>query len=144
MNDPFVPHATTYSAPPDFFHLPRTVVLDLEEPIRKFNDTVLVSNEYELSIDEVMSEILIYIADEWRATAGLTALERNMTDLFNEDSIPIGGATRELAAQLLQRLQHHSLYASDHLLHYRLAKEWIDGETPVLERHLDLKQVKTG
>lgn len=150
MTAPFVPHTTGRSMPLDFFQLPQYVVLDLEEPIRKYHDQIAHVDEYELSIDEVLSEALIFIADEWRADQGLGAFHETMGQVFTTVDISpqeaeiVGTAAEALAKDLLQQIRQGHLYAADHLLHYRLAKEWVDENTPVLERHLSIHHTKTG
>ena len=150
MTAPFVPHTAGRSMPLDFFHLPQYVVLDLEGPIRKYNDQIANVDEYELSIDEVLSEALIFIADEWRADQGLGAFHEAMgkcfttVDISTEEAEIVGSAAEVLAKDLLRQVRQGHLYAADHLLHYRLAKEWVDENTPVLERHLSIHHTKTG
>lgn len=150
MTAPFVPHTTGRSMPLDFFQLPQYVVLDLEEPIRKFHHQIAHVDEYELSIDEVLSEALIFIADEWRADQGLGAFHNAMgacfttVDISPGDAEIVGSAAEALAQDLLRQVRQGRLYAADHLLHYRISKEWVDENTPVLERHLSIHHTKTG
>jgi hypothetical protein len=150
MTAPFVPHTTGRSMPLDFFQLPQYVVLDLEEPILKYHRQIAEVEEYELSIDEVLSEALIFLADEWRADHGLGAFHEAMGQCFTTvdispgDAEKVGSAAELLAKEMLLQVRQGHLYAADHLLHYRISKEWVDENTPVLERHLSIHHTKTG
>ena len=138
--------------PPDFFRMPKTVVLDLEGPIRKFQSETAECCESELCVDEILSEVLIFISQDWRADDGITALKKSILNCFENgrddhksiDAICVSNAAGRLGHSLLDQLRHFGLYGQDGVLHYELAKDWIDKTTPVLHRHVTGQTLKTG
>jgi len=150
----FVPSTVVARQPPDFFQLPAIVILDLSDAIRKFFQAVAAStDECEFYIDQLLAEALLFISQDWRANDGLEAFRLSYLNCFLSDghmgvsmneATTISDAAKRLAAELLAALRHYGLYASDGMLHYELAKNWIDERTPILERHITLTRVKTG
>lgn len=142
MSAEFIPHRTTYSVPAEYGRLPDRIILDIGPDILEFNEEVDQPHEYGYNVDEVLDEVLVYIADEWRADAGLRALGEHIVSVHPEEQggKVLANAAMRLGKTLLERLHLYGAYTSDGLLHYRFAKEWPHYTTPVLLKHADIKK----
>ncbi len=138
--------------PMDLFKLPERVVLDLQEPIQKFLYEIGDCSENELCVDEVVSEVLAFITEDYRADAGITALKRSVLNCFvngrdnnkSADAICVSNAAGRLGRAMLDQVRLHRLYARDGVLHYDLDQEWLDQTSPMLVRHVRIPPKRTG
>ena len=119
---------------------PNGVVLDLKEEIKAFWEGVGKAEEFELSIDDSISEVLLYIGNEKDALQdGIPALGQDIKAIHEresgfKDGQILSETMMEFGKAIFHKLKQFGAYTPEGILPYDFNRVWADSTSPCLTK----------
>lgn len=120
---------------------PRTLIMDIEEPVKKYHETINVLTETEIDISEMLDEIMIYLSDISTCQNGIESMSNNIKNMYQsnhleEEGIIVADATVELALVIKKQAIQNKLYTDDGELPY-IVGGWINDTLPLFKLNVE-------